>query len=54
MEGSAATEVPCSHGEEFYSDQGPKNVNPPESIAALSEKCFVAHDKPHDNRFIIP
>jgi len=21
---------------------------------ALSEKCFVAHDKPHDNRFVIP
>ena len=23
-------------------------------IAALSEKCFVANDKPHDNRFVIP
>jgi len=54
MEGSAATGIPCSHGEEFYSDQGPENVNPPEPIAALSEKCIVAYDKPHDNRFIIP
>jgi len=54
MEGSAATVVPCSHGEEFFSDQGPENVNPPEPIAALNEKCFVAHDRPHDNRFIIP
>jgi len=54
MDSDAATEVPCSHGEGFFSDQGPENVNPPEPIAALNEKCFVTHDKPHDNRFIIP
>jgi len=34
--------------------RGRKTLTPPESIAALSEKCFVAHDRPHDNRFIIP
>jgi len=48
MDSDAATVVPCSHGEGFFSDQGPENVNPPEP------KCFVTHDKPHDNRFIIP
>jgi len=54
MDSDAATEVPCSHGEGFFSEQGPENVNPPKPIAALNEKCFVTYDKPHDNRFIMP
>jgi len=54
MEGYTATGVSCSHDEEFCSDQGPENVNPPKPIAALSKKYFVANDEPHDNRFVIP
>jgi len=55
METYTATGVPCSHDEEFCSDHGPENVNSsPESNAALSEKYFVANNKPHDNRFVIP
>ena len=54
MDSDAATEVPCCHGEGFFSAQGLENTNPPEPLAALNEKCFVAHDKPHDSRFVIP
>ena len=54
MDERAATVVPSSHGEEFFSDQGPEKVNPPEPLATLNEKYIVAHDKPHDSRFIIP
>jgi len=54
MDSDAATEVPRCHGEGFFSEQGPENANPPEPLAALNEKCFVAHDKPHDSRFVIP
>ena len=54
MDSDAATEDPCCHGEGFFSEQGPENVNPPEPLAALNEKYFVAHDEPHDSRFVIP
>jgi len=49
-----ATEISCSHDEEYCSDQGPDNVNPPEPNAALSKKCFVANGGSHDARSIIP
>ena len=39
---------------DFSVIRGRKTLTPPEPIAALNEKCFVTHDKPHDSRFIIP
>ena len=34
--------------------RGRKTLPPLEPLTALNEKYIVAHDKPHDNRFIIP
>ena len=34
--------------------RGWKRLTPPEPLATLNEKYIVAHDKPHDSRFIIP
>jgi len=54
MDAPTATEVSCSHDEEYCSDHGPDNVYPPEPNAALSKKCFVANGGSHDARSIIP
>jgi len=39
---------------DFSVIRGRKTLTPREPNTALNEKCFVVHDKPHDNRFIIP
>jgi len=54
MDVPAATEVSCSHDEEFYSDRGPEKVNPPDPNAALMYKYFVANDGSHDKGSTAP
>jgi len=54
MEAPTATGVSCSHDEEYCSDRGPENVNPPTQMRLWVRNVFVANDESHDFRFIIP